>query len=78
MEFWRPSTQKAYTVYIKQWCVYVKKHVIFKPSYVDVAILLASLIEAGAQYNTINVARPALAASLSSDNHESVGKHPVV
>ena len=78
MESWRPSTQKAYNVYINQWCIYVKKHDISKPSYVDVAHFLASLYDAGAQYNTINVARSAVAAYLSSENNESVGKHPVV
>lgn len=78
MASWRPATSKAYDTYIKRWCKYVQEKGITNPSFSDVANFLAELFQSGASYNTINVARCAVAAYLNSDGKESVGKHPLI
>jgi integrase len=56
----------------------VKKNSISQPVVSDVANFLAELYKSGASYNTINVARCAVAAYLNTDGSDSVGKHPII
>ena len=48
------------------------------PGHINLANFIHLLYKKGASYNTVNVARSAVSAYLSSSDRESLGKHPVV
>ena len=74
MDSWRPATKKAYNSYIKQWHQYTELNDIKNPTHIDLMNFLGKLFSNGASYNTINLARSAIAAYLNSN----IGKHPLV
>lgn len=76
----RPATQKVYNTYIHKWKLYADSHkiVVSAPSEVQVTNFLASLYKDGASYSTVNAARSALSAYLSSGDQMTVGSRPGV
>ena len=78
---WRKETHKAYNTYIQQYLEFLenldsssKKH----PNHIKLANFLHHLYSKGSSYSTINLARSAVSAYLSSSDCDSIGKHPVV
>lgn len=77
---WKEGTRKTYQCYIIQWMMYCEfyKFDPYEPSVRHVTDFLRLLLEDGASYSTINIARCALSAVLETGSHHTIGAHPMV
>jgi len=80
LKSWRPSTTKAYNKYIQQWCTFCDEQTIDRldSSPVNVVNFLAERFQSGVSHSTVNLARSAVSAFVSSAGGVSVGSHPLV
>ena len=77
IESWKPNTQKAYQVYLKQWNTFclIRRVNKRKPTNFQVCSFLRELSEKEKSYSTVNKARCALSLYLPrQDNGETMGK----
>lgn len=77
---WREGTRKSYRCYIVQWIIFRDFHKFdpYEPSIRNVTDFLRLLLEDGASYSTINIARCALSAVLYTGSNETIRSHPMV
>lgn len=75
MHSWKEGTRKTYRNYIQQWIMYCKYHKIdpHEPSQLYITNFLRLLLEDGASYSTVNVARCALSAVLDTGSGMTIG-----
>lgn len=72
---WKEGTRKSYRNYIQQWIMFCKFHKIdpHDPSRLYVTSFLRPLLEDGASYSTVNVARCALSAVMDTGTSNTIG-----
>lgn len=77
---WKEGTRKAYRCYIVQWIMFCdfNKYDPYEPSVKHVTDFLRLMLEDGASYSTINIARCALSAVIETGSRETIGSHPLV
>lgn len=77
---WRNSTKKSYTTYVKKWQTFCLIHGVNKldPPIRDIVDFLLELIETGAPFATVNIARCALSVILPKLDYMTVGKNEFV
>lgn len=77
---WKEGTRKVYRCYIKQWIMYCdwNRFDPYEPSVRHVTDFLRLMLEDGASYSTINIARCALSAVIHTGNRETIGSDPMV
>lgn len=75
MNSWKEGTRKSYSNYIKQWIMFCKYHNVdpHDPSVLYVTNFLRLLLEDGASYSTVNVARCALSSVLDTGTGITIG-----
>lgn len=72
---WKEGTRKSYRNYIQQWRMFCEFHKVdpYDPSVLHVTNFLRLLLEDGASYSTINVARCSLSAVLDTGTSTTIG-----
>lgn len=72
--------RKTYRCYILQWMMLCKYHTFdpCEPTVKNVTVLLRLLLEDGASFSTVNIARCALSALMEMDSGCSFGGDPMV
>lgn len=77
---WRKSTKKSYSTYVKKWQTYCLLHGVnkFDPPIADIVDFLLDLIQKGAPFSTVNIARCALSVILPKLDYMTVGKNEFV
>ena len=80
MSSWRPSTQKQYGPYIRQWLDFSsQRNNDHSTSAVGTVIeFLTFLFNRGLGYSSINTARSALSCILYTDSGSPIGQHPLI
>lgn len=77
---WKEGTRRTYRCYIIQWIMYCDYNHFdpYEPSVRHVTDFLRLLLQDGASYSTINIARCALSAVLETGSRDTIGSHPLV
>lgn len=77
---WKEGTRKTYRCYIIQWIMYCDFNGFdpYEPRVKHVTDFLRLMLEDGASYSTINIARCALSAVLETGSLQTIGSHPMV
>lgn len=80
MSSWRPSTQKQYGLYIRQWLDFSRqRNNDHSTSPVGTVMeFLTFLFNRGLGYSSVNTARSALSCILYTDSGSPIGQHPLI
>ena len=80
MSSWRPSTQKQYGPYIRQWMEFCSKRSEnnSSPNLGTVIEFLTSLFDRNLGYSVVNTARSALSCILYTESGQTIGRHPMI